>query len=406
MCNYARKPSISLSACREPSPWPGASYGAADVAARTDAGLSSRLGPWVRLVPLVVLWAVPVVAVAVAVPRAGAREEASVAPPLPSVVTVGGRSTDYRTSVSASVEVEQVGQVRSPVSGLLTSLATEDRPVRSGQELFAVDGVPVLAQVGTAPLYRELRSGHEGEDVEVLARFLVDMGLLPTDEADDTFGSAMRLAVEQLQARLGMRVDGVFRPTYVAFVPESATALGDPVLAVGSPVAAGEPVLDTAPAPVRISFVPTSPGVSLADLQGAPLTLTFGDLQIPLSGLDPTGSELAAVHAGLREAVSIGEAQVSTGETDGTEQYSGGLLGLAEPQVRGVAPGTAVHVTRSGTQCLFVQEGDGGWTPAPLPKLEAAVGELGAVYVDTALIDARVARDPLTLPDSVLAECR
>jgi hypothetical protein len=392
---------------------------------RTREGGSSgfRVRPWARLVPLVALWAVPAVAVAVAVPAADSREEASVAPPLPSVVTVGSQSTDYRTSVTVSVEAEQVGQVRSPVPGLLTSLTEADGPVRSGQELFAVDGVPVLAQLGTAPLHRELREGDEGADVEILSRFLVDAGLLEEDLTDDTFGPGLRAAVVQLQERLGVRTDGVFRPSYVAYLPESAGALGEPQLTVGSTVAAGDVVLDTAPVPARIRFAPTSTGASgasLANLQGdAPLTLTFGDLKIPVSGLDPAPEELAAIHAGLRKAAGSGEAQVTASEPAGpgepggsgasgdSEQYDGGLLGLAKPQVRGVVPGTAVHVTGSGKQCLFrKQQNGGGWTPVPVPDLEPAVGMQGAVYVERALTDARVARDPLTLADDVRAECR
>ena len=374
--------------------------------------VGSWVGSWVRLVPLVALWAVPVVAIAVAVPLAGAREEASVAPPLPSVVTVGSRSTDYRASVNVSVEFEPVAQVRSPVSGLLTSLVAANGPVRSGQELFTVDGVPVLAQRGTGPLYRELRLRDEGEDVEVLARFLVDAGLLTPELANDKFGPGMRAAVVRLQERLEVRTDGVFRPSYVAYLPGSVTAIEEPVLAVASPVAAGQAVLNVAAAPVRISFALASTGGSLADLQGSPLTLTFGDLQIPVSGLEPTRGELADLHARLREAVANGAAQVTADQSDesggsgASEQYAGGLLGLAEPQVRGVAPGTAVHVTSSGTQCLFQQEGNGDWTPVPLPALQAAVGELGAVFVHTALIGARIARDPLTLPADVLALCR
>ncbi len=373
----------------------------------------SRLRPWMRLAPLVALWAVPVVAVAVAVPMAGTREEASVAPPLPSVVTVGSQATDYRTSVAVSVEVEQVGQVRSSVSGLLTSLAEATGPVRSGQELFAVDGVPVLAQRGTAPLHRELRRGDEGADVVVLGHFLMDAGLLAKGLVDETFGSGTHAAVMRLQDKLGVRTDGVFRPAYVAYLPESGGALGEPLLAVGSPVSVGEAVLNIAPAPVRITFAPTSEGVSLADLKDGPLTLAFGDLRIPVSSLDPESDELTAIHAGLRKAVVNGESKVvaddpgKSAESGGPEQYGGGLLSLAKPQVRGVVPGTAVHVTSSGKQCLFRrQQGDSGWAPVPVPTLESAVGTLGAVYVEPALIDARIARDPLTLADDVLSRCR
>lgn len=377
--------------------------------ARKGGRSSSRVTPWARLVPLVALWAVPIVAVVVAVPVAGMREEASVAPPLPSVVTVGSQSTDYRASVSVSVEVKQIGQIRSPVPGLLTRLAEADGPVRPGQELFAVDGVPVLAQPSTVPFHRELRRGDEGADVEALGGFLVDTGLLQEELADGTFGAGMRAAVVELQEKLGVHADGVFRPAYVAYVPKSLGALGEPLLAVGSMVAAGEAVLDAAPVPAQIEFTPTGTGASLANLRKAPLTLSFGDLQLPVSGLDPTLAELAAIHAGLREAVANGEAQVKAGNPGGSsepEQYDGGLLGLAEPQVRGVVPGTAVHVTDSGTQCLFQQQEGGDWAPVQVTAVEPAVGTLGAVYVEPVMIDARIVRDPLTLSDDVLAECR
>lgn len=376
--------------------------------AREGTRSSSRVSPWVRLLPLVALWAVPVVAVAVAVPLASTREEASVTPPLPSVVAVGSQSTDYRTAVSARVEVEPVGQVRSPVSGLLTSLAESGGPVRPGQELFAVDGVPVLAQPGTVPLHRELRTGAEGADVEALGRFLVDAGLLEEDLADETYGPGVRAAVVRLQEQLGVRADGVFRPFYVAYLPESASELGEPLLAVGSPVAAGEVVMTTAPVAARIAFTPTGAGASLANLREGPLTLTIGDLQLPVSGLDPAPEELAALHDGLRQAAADGAAQAATGvasEPGEPEQYDGGLLSLAEPEVHGIVPGTAVHVTGSGAQCLFRQQDDGEWAAVPVPVLQPAVGVLGAVYVDTALIDARVARDPLGLPDDVRDEC-
>jgi hypothetical protein len=254
---------------------------------------------------------------------------------------------------------------------------------------------------------RELHFEDEGADVEILGRFLVDMGLLEEGSADGTFGPGMRAAVEQLQERLGMPTDGIFRPTYVAYVPQTAGAVGEPLISVGSSVSASEVPLTTVPAPARIRFAPTSTGASLINLQGAPLLLSFGDLQIPVSSLDPGAEEMAAIHAGLLEAVAGGESDVIAGEPDSgePEQYSGGLLSLAEPQVRGVVPGTAVHVTSSGAQCLF-RQGDGGWNPVLLPDLIPAVGTLGAVYVDAALIDEHIARDPLTLADDVLAECR
>lgn len=363
-----------------------------------------RVGAWMQVIPLVALWAIPVVAVVVAVPMASVREEVSLSPPLPAVVTVGSQSADYRTSVTVSVELERAGQVWSPVSGVLTSLAEWDGAVHSGQELFAVDGVPILAQRGTVPLHRELRLGDEGEDVKALARFLADAGMLDRGVADVTFGSDVHAAVMLLQEKLGVRADGVFRPAYVAFVPQYAYVREEALLTVGSPIAVGEAVLDMAPAPARVGFTPTSSG-SLVHLQSAPVIVIFGDLEIPVSGLKPNSKELAKIHAGLREAVAAGEAEITSGEPGQPERYEGGILRIAEPQVRGVVPGSAVHVTALGAQCLFRQH-KGGWSPEPLTALEPVVGTLGAVYVDAELIGARIARDPLALADDTLSECK
>lgn len=201
-----------------------------------------------------------------------------------------------------------------------------------------------------------------------------------------------------------MRADGVFRPSYVAYVPQHTFIREEALLTVGSPVAAGEAVLDVAPVPAQVRFTPTSTG-SLADLQGAPVILMLGDSQIPVSGLEPSSEELARIYTGLRNAVTAGEAEVTGGESGQPERYEGGLLRLAEPQERGVVPGTAVHITSSGAQCLFRQHKE-GWSPEPVAALEPAVGTLGAVYVKAELIGARIARDPLTLVDDVLAECK
>lgn len=365
------------------------------------------MGPWLRLVPLLALWAIPVVAVAVAVPNALVREEASVEPPLPKVVTVGSQSTDYRTSVAVSVGVERAGVVRSPVAGLLTSVAEAGSRVHPGVELFAVDGAPVLAQPGAVPLHRELRWGDRGDDVDVLGQFLVALDLLDADRADDRFGPAVRAAVVQFQEDIGVRADGVFRPSYVAFVPESVTTVGDPQQAVGTLIAAGAEIFDAAPVPTRIGFTPTSTNASLIDLADAELTLAFGDLELPVSSLDPTPEELPSIHAALRGAVGDGIAQLMTSDgAGGVEQYGGGLLRLAEPRVHGVVPGTAVYVTATGAQCLFQDQGSGDWEVVRLPSLEPAVGALGAVYVDAELIDTRIARDPLVLDGDLLDECR
>ncbi|NHC14515.1 peptidoglycan-binding domain-containing protein [Motilibacter deserti] len=346
-------------------------------------------------------------------PTAGARETESVAPVLPTLVPVGSRSTDYRTSVKVVAQMGPSAQVRTQASGMLTSTRGAGQAVRQGQELFTVDEVPVLAYRAAAPLFRDLHVGDKGDDVLGLERYLSRLGKLPADAVDDTFREKTVAAVKALQEeRLGVRADGTFRVSYVAFLPEGVTSLGEPVAPVGSAVAAGDPVLETAPAPVSIEFRPADDGGPLTTLAGAGLVLLVGDERVPVSGLTPTAEELAGLYRTVTEEVAIGRAQQLPSDIGSTQQFSGLLLARAQAETRGVVPATAVHVSESGGQCVFVRDGDGahesstaGLSARALPKLEVAVGELGAAFVDAELIGAQVVRDAAAVPAQTSASC-
>lgn len=194
--------------------------------------MSHRLSSGVRLVPLLALWAVPVIAVAVAFPLAGASEEVSVAAPQPAVVDVGSRMADERTAVEVVVTRAEALDVLSPAAGIISSLG-EVGPVETGQELFAVEGVPVLAYRG-APLWRDLELGDRGEDVRALGQFLSSLDLMTTGDVDDRFGPATRTAVRALQERLEVREDGVFRLGYVTRVPDEVQDAAEHLVRLGA----------------------------------------------------------------------------------------------------------------------------------------------------------------------------
>ncbi|GAB3229128.1 hypothetical protein GCM10027586_14260 [Kineococcus gypseus] len=233
--------------------------------------------------------------------------------------------------------------------------------------------------------------------------------MLRQEVSGDIYDRGMQVAVVTLQEKIGVLPDGVFRPAYVAFVPQLAGALGKPLVPLGATVDAGEAVISLTPVAAGIRFNPTSASSDLSNLRGKPLTLNFGDMRIPVSSFDPSREETIDIYAALLEAVTRGEAQTTAGEVDKLDtpaQYDGGFLSLAEPPVRGVVPGTAVYVTTSGVQCLFRQESANDWVAVPVSVLEPAVGILGAVYVGPELIDAPIARDPLILTDDVLTGCQ
>ena len=359
---------------------------------------------WWGLLPLAALWLAPVAVVAAALPLADAREEESVASRLPSTVVVGSRTTDHRTAVTAVVRLGPAAAVRTQAAGLLTALPAPTGRVRAGQRLFDVDGVPVLAFPADAPLFRPLRRGDRGDDVRALERFLVGRAGLPAAAVDEAFGARTTAAVRRLQDELGVAKDGVFRPSYVAYLPPAvdAVAIGD--VAVGAPLAAGDVVLVGAPAALAVDFEPATEGRTLRALADAPLALRLGEQAVPLSGLSPRPAEAAAVHAALQAAAEDGRVERDEVEGQAHEQYSGAVLARASEERRGVVPATAVHLAASGAACVFVPAGD-GYDAVELASVDAAVGELGAVPVDASLVGREVVREPASLPAQAHRRC-
>jgi peptidoglycan hydrolase-like protein with peptidoglycan-binding domain len=358
---------------------------------------------WVRVVPLVALWAVPLLAISVALPLVGARDAASVAPALPEYTVVGTRSNDHRVAVDVIARLAPAREIRSQASGLVTELSVSAGPIATGQKLIEVNGVPVLAFRGSSPLYRDLQSGATGDDVEALGHFLVSQSVLSEADVSTRFGAAMRAAVRAFQKTLGSTPDGVFRVSYVAFVPDSVDEVDPPTLAVGDSVNPGDPILLGGRTPLALSFDVVSDGVSLASLADAPLVLRFGNDEIAIPSINPN-DDLSALFASMRLAASSGIAESQTAEDGESISFSGGVLALAEGEARGVLPATAIYIAASGTQCVYVVE-DSTVTVFKLEVVEPAVGDLGSAFVDVALADSTVVRDALSVAAETRAQC-
>lgn len=362
------------------------------VAARKRTGRGT-----LRVLALVALWAIPVVAVAVAVPLSAALDEQSVAAPLPTTVTVGSREVDRAVAVNAVVTFDAQPQLKTNVGGLVTGLTTSGT-IDQGAELFAVDGVPVLAYRG-AVLHRDLARGARGADVEALDDYLVQLGLLDKADAGDLFDAATAAAVRELQARLGVGRDGVFRLAYITYVPETAQEIAAAVVTLGDAISAGSPVL-LAQAPVKsVVLTPVGTG-TLAAYSGLELALRLGESAVDIAGVEMTGDEATEVVAALDEAARTGAARL---ESTDPSTYGGGILVLRNPTTSGVVPSTAVLLDASATTCVFILDGDTAEGPrhtALILKSATTGTEVGTVVVDASAIGTEVVRDASQLPEA------
>ncbi|MEV4174904.1 peptidoglycan-binding protein [Nonomuraea sp. NPDC049709] len=152
-------------------------------------------------------------------------------PPATAKVT---RTTLTETkTVDGTLGYGEAVAVTGKSQGTITWLPAEGSTITRGHAVYSADADRRPLLYGTMPLYRTLRDGVEGKDVELLERNLDKLGYTGFD-VDDEFTWATREAVEDWQEDLGLDVTGEVQPGDVVVadgrirVAELKKALGDP----------------------------------------------------------------------------------------------------------------------------------------------------------------------------------
>lgn len=163
-------------------------------------------------------------------------------------------------------------------SGIVTAIVAKpgDR-LRSGDAVYAVDGVRKYAMASETPPYRDLVVGSQGADVLAAERFLKAAGAFD-HTPDDSFDRASAAAAHAVGVRSGARDPGwSFTPEMVVWLPGEGFRVGSVELALGrSEPAAGETIV-TGLAPVT--------AVRITDGQGQALSVTWPRV-VSLAGKD------------------------------------------------------------------------------------------------------------------------
>ncbi|TDD72653.1 efflux RND transporter periplasmic adaptor subunit [Jiangella aurantiaca] len=124
--------------------------------------------------------------------------------------------------------------VKAKGDGTVTGLAAQESAVSRGTELYRLDEQPVIAVIGSVPMYRELSPGTEGADVEMLEQNLAELGYDGFD-VDDEYTWNTAQAVREWQDDIGAEKTGTVGPADVVVVPQAGrvdgikVALGDTV---------------------------------------------------------------------------------------------------------------------------------------------------------------------------------
>lgn len=132
-------------------------------------------------------------------------------------------------------------QVRSAV---LTSIADLGSDITRGATLYDADAEPVVALVGSIPLWRALETGVDnGPDVRQLEKNLDAMGYGDDLTVDQEFTDATADAVEEWEADLGREdPDGVVEPGDIVYLTDTGTVIAQEAK-VGETLVAATPVL-------------------------------------------------------------------------------------------------------------------------------------------------------------------
>ena len=148
-----------------------------------------------------------------------AAKDPAVKPALPPATAKVIRTTLVETrTVSGTLGLSVPAPISAIGTGTLTWIAPVGSTVKRGEPLFKVDERPVVALDGSVPLYRALRNGVSGADVQQLENNLAELGYTGFT-VDDTYTSATATAVRTWQADLGLPQTGTVEPGQVVFTP-------------------------------------------------------------------------------------------------------------------------------------------------------------------------------------------
>ena len=156
------------------------------------------------------------------------------------ILLVNGAVPAYRDFQLGGTELT----IPAGSAGVLTWLPEAGTIVESGDVIARVNDIPTVVLEGDLPMYRTLREGDEGTDVQQLEQALVDLEYDPDETVtiDGEFTSATESMVERWQEDLGIDETGRTSVGDIIFAPLPAQVVSKQA-AVGSGVSQGTTIL-------------------------------------------------------------------------------------------------------------------------------------------------------------------
>ena len=161
---------------------------------------------------------------------------------VPATAQIERGTLSGTSKASGTLEYAGSRDLYSGLGGVITALPQAGAQIGIGQQLYAVDNVPVYLFHGSLPVWRSFEYGmDDGPDVKQLEENLAALGYF-ADEPDNEFGWATSNAVEAWQDATGQDVTGSIESGRIVFQPTDARVSAVKAT-VGSNIGPGAPVL-------------------------------------------------------------------------------------------------------------------------------------------------------------------
>lgn len=161
----------------------------------------------------------------------------------PATATVGRGDLRDSAQADGTLGYDKQRKVNSGAAGTMTWTPRTGSNVKRNERLYEVDGRPVRLMYGSGPMYRTLKPGDRGRDVEQLERNLTELGYTGFTP-DDEYTELTAAAVKRWQKSHDSKRTGTVGPQDIAFAP-GKVRIRSVEAAVGELAQPGAPVLTT-----------------------------------------------------------------------------------------------------------------------------------------------------------------
>jgi peptidoglycan hydrolase-like protein with peptidoglycan-binding domain len=290
-----------------------------------------------------------------------------------TTTSTGGGGFGGRGGGAAVAVTTKTTTVTTAASGTITWVAPAASVLKSGDVLYRVDNVPVILLEGEEVLWRDLKVGSTGDDVQAIEGALSALGYDPngTVTVDQKFTSLSRAMTQRFEAAYGLAKTTTFPYATVVMRPGDAIVTNI-ALGVGDAVTTGDTVMtisDTSRV-VNFSLAPADRNkLALGDAVTMRLSTgknVSGTIASISSGLDATTSEYDVVAAVSDPIEGLGD-KVDVTVKASVPLATGALL----------VPSTALVVRDDGTTTVRVVK-DGVMTTVVVTVI-ATAGQNSAV---------------------------